>query len=145
MPAVQTDGEGNFQIAGLPPSMRIALGVEHDDFVRQTVFAATTDQPQPNLVARFFTGDQEQSMSFPVQTGKLAVKLQPGCRLSGGVTYGDSGKPVAPASSWSPAPSGIRRRPMPRAGLPSPGWPRRSTRSWSTHPAKRATWFASSP
>jgi protocatechuate 3,4-dioxygenase beta subunit len=104
-PATQTDAQGHFQLAGLPSSMRITLMVRHDDFVRQPIFVATTEGPQPELVTRFVVGDQEKIVSYPVHTGNVVVKIQPGSRLSGQVTYADSGRPCAKARIALTSPS----------------------------------------
>lgn len=108
-PATQTDAQGRFRLGGLPPEMRMTLMFQHDDFVHQSAFVATSDEPQPELTSYFVTDGKPQSVSYPVASGKVEVKLQPGCRLTGQVRYADTGKPCAGAQvaltspNWYPA------------------------------------------
>lgn len=104
-PTVQTDAQGHFQIGGLPAMMRITLVVRHEDFVRQPAFVGTTSQAQPDLVSNFVADGKPQSISFPVYTGPFTLKLQPGCRLTGHVTYTDTKKPCGQARIGASGPS----------------------------------------
>jgi protocatechuate 3,4-dioxygenase beta subunit len=97
--AAETDAAGRFSLGGLPPSMRVTLTVSHPDCARQTVYAATTDQPQPSVVVgrgRGPTGAMTPREE-PVYTGSLTVALQPGHRLRLRAVCGDTGQPAAGA------------------------------------------------
>lgn len=108
-PAQKTDAQGEFRLTGLPPSMRLTLSVEHDDFVRQSVFVATTEEAQPDLTSTSIVDGKPQSVSYSVASGKVEVQIQPGCRLTGQISYADSKQPCVQAQvamtspAWHPA------------------------------------------
>ena len=95
-PTAKSDADGRVSIDGLPPDKRIMLAVDHDDYRGEYVYVATTDTAQPDLVR----GRRYESKHAPqkVHPRKFTLAMEPsGPRLSGRITFADSGKPYARA------------------------------------------------
>jgi len=97
-PRAQTDAEGRFAIGGLPPEMRATLVAEHEQYAREGIYAATTDQPQPDLEDTSYSPEgKRQETTHKVHTGDFTVELKPGFRIRGRVVLADTKKPCAGA------------------------------------------------
>jgi beta-lactamase regulating signal transducer with metallopeptidase domain/protocatechuate 3,4-dioxygenase beta subunit len=78
-----TDAEGRFIFTDLPKDCLFRMDVRPPDFPSRWVYAATTDEPQP---------DYQQS---PVLTGDLNLAFVTPIEVPLQVVYGDTGKPAA--------------------------------------------------
>src|SRR5208282_4316404 len=65
-PAAKTDSEGKVTIDGLPRNVRLSVGVTHDDFDRDFVFVATTNQAQPDMEVPTFVDDKQKTQAKKV-------------------------------------------------------------------------------
>jgi protocatechuate 3,4-dioxygenase beta subunit len=100
LPLVATsDADGRFVLDGLPGNIRVTLAVVDDRFIRQTVYAATTDKAQPPIAAGRGPALQGTvgARAEPVHTGNFTVTLQSGHRLRIRVVDVATGKPLAGA------------------------------------------------
>jgi protocatechuate 3,4-dioxygenase beta subunit len=93
-PTTRSDEQGRFVLSGLPGGVRVNLTVADERFARQSILAATTDEPQGELTEN----NGRESRQIPVHIGDFTVTLQPGRRLHGRVLLADSGKPAGGTS-----------------------------------------------
>src|SRR5262249_53452824 len=82
-----SDADGRFALSGLPREVRVGLRVNASGFAGRTVYAATTDQPQPNVLHQDHSSGRQVIRPVPVHTGALDVALAPGHRVSGQVVW----------------------------------------------------------
>jgi RNA polymerase sigma factor (sigma-70 family) len=92
----RSDTAGRFTLDGLPHQMRVHLDISSTTHRGRMVQAATTDEPQPNLVTESppnINGKQFLWLD-PVLSGEWTVALEPGRRVRGRVIAADTGRPV---------------------------------------------------
>lgn len=78
-PRATSDAKGRFEIRRIPENIRVTLRPAHPDYVMPySLYAATTDEPQPNLKHP----RQSQPETFPVQQGDVTIKLERARRAS---------------------------------------------------------------
>jgi RNA polymerase sigma factor (sigma-70 family) len=92
-----SDAQGHFVLSGLPRQVRVALTTADPRFLREDLYAATTDRPQPKLINDDSNARGEQTREHLVHTGALTITVQPACRLHGRVIFADTGKPAVNA------------------------------------------------
>jgi hypothetical protein len=97
--ATRSDAGGRFVLPGLLGDRRVAFEVVDQRFARQTFYAATTDQPQPDVVlGRVFSPEGGVTVQRqPVHTGAFSLTLQPAHQLRVRVFFEGTGKPAAGA------------------------------------------------
>jgi uncharacterized GH25 family protein len=90
-----TDADGRFTIPGLPRDRVVTLIVTHAEHERLAVYAATTDQPQPDAVSRTFRSGQAIEHRQPVFSATFTLTAKPTNHvLTGRVVYEADGKPA---------------------------------------------------
>ncbi|MBI3865531.1 MAG: hypothetical protein HY290_26965 [Planctomycetia bacterium] len=90
----KTDQAGKFTVAGLPRDQAIALVFEHDDYALEAAIAAVSDRPQRD--AQGISIDRRVApRSRTVSIGDLTVTMRPTPRLTGRVTFADTGSAAA--------------------------------------------------
>jgi protocatechuate 3,4-dioxygenase beta subunit len=92
-PKATSDAEGRFVLPGLSRDLRATVEISAPGFAREKVNAATTDQPQQDLMIGV-PGSQRREK---VHIGDFTVKLRPEHRLTGQVLAKDTHKPIAGA------------------------------------------------
>src|SRR5207244_8913269 len=95
--ATATDADGRCSLAKMPRDACIGMRITSPGYVEQTLYAATTDQPQPDLIGRSISSTTMTTRLEPVLTGMLAITLQRGHRLRGQVVLAHTCQPVAEA------------------------------------------------
>jgi|GEM_PF-1903028 len=94
----KTDADGCFVLHGLVPERQLSLLVLADGFQRSSLFAATTVNPPPDIVAETLSNGRTVTKHHPVLTGDLAVTLkESNHQLSGRLIFESTGKPTAGA------------------------------------------------
>jgi hypothetical protein len=93
-----TDADGRFTIRHLPPAMRATLVAMAEGHQTSHVYAATTDEAQPDLEDTTFNLGRREVAKIPVRTGSLTLVLKPNDHvLSGRIVHEGTGRPVAGA------------------------------------------------
>jgi len=97
-PIAKTDADGKVTVAGLPRELLFTFVVTHDDFRREIVRVATTDQPQADIdvPSRGIEGKMPSMEPAKVYAGAFSIALRPPLpRIVGRVLAADSKKPLA--------------------------------------------------
>ena len=92
-PSAKTDGDGRFEVDGLPCDALLTVMVAHDDFDREFLHVATTNEPQPDLAITPRT-DAKLAKIHPAH---LTVALGPAPRIAGQVVAADTNRLIAGA------------------------------------------------
>ncbi len=93
-PSARTDGEGRFEINGLPREALLTVMVTHDNFDREFLHVATSIEPQPDLPIT----PRTDAKTAKIHPANFTVKLDPAPpRITGQVLAADTGQPVARA------------------------------------------------
>ncbi len=93
-----TDADGRFTIAGIPPEQVATLIVTEPRHERLSVFAATTDKPQPENVWTYYQSGQPREVREPVYSGELTLTAKAANHvLKGRVIFEADGKPATGA------------------------------------------------
>jgi RNA polymerase sigma factor (sigma-70 family) len=96
--SAMTDQEGRFSVRGLPGDKIASLFVTEPRHERIFAYAATSDQPQPDLVSRRNRGGKSDEIRTPIHTGDFTLTAKPADHvLSGRVVVDADGKAVAKA------------------------------------------------
>jgi beta-lactamase regulating signal transducer with metallopeptidase domain len=77
-PSAKSDGDGRFEIHGLPRETLLRVLVTHDDFDREFLHVATTNEPQPGLaVTRRIDAEMAKvhPSNFTVQLGPAPPRI----------------------------------------------------------------------
>ncbi len=95
-PRAKTGADGRVALGGLPPQRRLWLDLQRPGRHAGQVFAATTEQPQPEVRGPEETprGDVELAL-IPVHAGSFTAVLRPAKRIAGTIVDADTGKPLA--------------------------------------------------
>ena len=96
-PAAKTDADGKVTVAGLPRELLLTFVVTHDDFRREIVRVATTDQPQADIdvPGRGIEGKMPPMEAAKVYAGAFSIALGPPLpRVVGRILAADSKKPL---------------------------------------------------
>jgi len=96
-PKAESNADGRFTIGGLPPDVRVVSVVEHEDYARKVLYAATTDQPQPELLDVSYYRSERHATNYKVYTGDFTVQLEPGFHVLGRARFADTRRPCAQA------------------------------------------------
>lgn len=96
MPASKTDADGRVTFTGLPRDARLYFDVTHPDFRRNSVLAAITDRPTPDIeVFGSFDGTASKHMA-KIYSGPFSVTLVPPLpAFTGRIIAADTKKPLA--------------------------------------------------
>ncbi|MEE8450488.1 MAG: hypothetical protein V3R99_01200, partial [Thermoguttaceae bacterium] len=97
-PKVQTQADGRFIVDGLPPQMRVRLYAQHEQFVRTRIFAATTNDPRPDLEEVMVRSGERQVTKHKVHTGDFTVEIKRGFHVHGQTVLGDPKRPCPGAT-----------------------------------------------
>jgi len=96
-PKVKSDADGRFTIDGLPPGVRVACTAKHEDYARRVIYAATTDEPQPDLEGVTYHRGERRETKHQVHTGDFTLQLEPGFHVLGRALFADTRRPCARA------------------------------------------------
>jgi hypothetical protein len=86
-----TGPDGRFRLDGLPQECSIMMQVLRTPFAGPTLYAATTDQPQPSHEIE--TDEPGKAEIIPIHTRDFTERLAPGKVLKGRLIYADTRQP----------------------------------------------------
>jgi RNA polymerase sigma factor (sigma-70 family) len=88
----KTGADGRFRLEGLPKEAGFWVFVEHPDYARMSLYAATTDRPSTAFeYPRQATAGHERP---PVATGELKVTLRSTRRIAVRTVFANTGRPA---------------------------------------------------
>jgi RNA polymerase sigma factor (sigma-70 family) len=99
---IRSDAAGRLRLPNLPREARVTLTVIDPAYVREEIFIATTETPQPPL-ALTAPGRRDKPATATVHHGEFTARVEPAFRLRAAVVFDDTGEPALGAR-WAEPP-----------------------------------------